>query len=85
MYLTHCEENTYFEITEIWFHYYERMEYAKREIEEGKVLYISEKNDKHIIVNSESNIVTSFTYDEAMQICGEQLQKKPRTKSIIKK
>lgn len=84
MYLTNCKENTYFEITEIWFHYNERIEYAKRGIEEGRILYILEKKNNHIIVNSESNIETSFTYDEALQICGE-TQKKPKTKCITKK
>ena len=85
MYITNCKENTYFEITEIWFHYNERIEYAKRGIEEGTVVYILKNNDEQITVNSESNIETSFTYDEALNICGEPLQKKPKIKSMIKK
>lgn len=92
MYLNSCKENTYFEITELWFHYEERIEYAKRGIEEGSIVYIVENTKEKVTVASEIKIEdinqiinTSFNRIDAMQICGEPLQKKPKTKSIIKK
>lgn len=92
MYLTYCEEDTYFLITELWFNYNDRNYYSQRGINEGTMLYILKNKEGLITVRHEAQlegelkeIQTIFNYDDSLQICGETLQKKPKTKRIIKK
>lgn len=90
MYLNHCPQDTYFEITELWFEYKDRMYYMDRGIEEGEIVYILENSEENITLSTKSpqtneSINITFTKEEAFQICGEPIQKKPKTKRITKR
>lgn len=90
MYLTDCPKDTYFEITEIWFHYEDKIKYSKKGIDEGKVIYVVENDGENIIkINSEipetkDTSTTIFNPIDAMQIYGNFLEKKPKQKTLHK-
>lgn len=82
MYLTNCKENTYFEITEIWFPYEDRDFYKKRGIDEQKIIYVLENNEQ-ITISSQiqiedklETINTTFSYEDSLQIWGNVLTNK---------
>lgn len=92
MYLYHCQKDTYFKMKEIWFPYDDREYHNKRGIYEGAVVYINDKNSEGVTFTSEVQIdeeiqsfTTTFDYHQCKYICGEELEKKPKNKTYIKK
>ncbi len=73
--LSHAEPNNYFEITEIWFRY-EKSEYLKTlGIGEGEIIYIDSNDGEFINVTADKEHIV-FTYEEGLDIYGNNVLKK---------
>ncbi len=83
MYLGHCPANNNFKVTEIWAKYAEREKYKENGLKEGTMIYVKENDGKNILItlNTEEYY---FTYEEALNICGNVILKnKTKVKKLV--
>ena len=75
--LPSCPSKNYFDVEELWFRYKERNEYKTKGLIEGARVFVSEKTEKYLVIETEVMPV-KLTYEEAYNVYGSIYIKKSK-------